>query len=512
MRVVSAGIGHETNTFSAQPTTLAEFQRDSVGFEVSRENPDGFPAGERLAARLRGTRTVHGGYLEGADRHGLMLTPLLLTWATPGGLVARDAFEHMKAVLLARLRAEPPCDGVLLDLHGAMVTETEEDAEGALIDAVRQAVGPRTPIVVTLDLHANVTARMAAGADAILGFDEYPHTDMFERGEEAAVLMAAIGRGEVRPALAFEPLPLITMPPRQCTGIEPMRSLLGRAHAMEARAGVLNVTLAMGFPFADIENAGVSVLVTANGDPDLARRQARAMAQTIWRRREEFAVTLTPVSEAIRLAQEAHNGPVILADGSDNPGGGGPCDGTVILQALLEARVQGAVVAVIADPEAVAQAVAAGVGEEVTLDLGGKTDGRHGAPVRLTARVRLLSDGVFSMQGAMGAGMTGRMGRAAVLVVDGVEIVVAERRVQPYDAGLLRSVGIEPERRRLIALKSAVHFRASYEPFAGPILSADTPGIHRPEFASFDYRRLRRPIYPLDPDTPYALPEGSRGR
>lgn len=514
MRVLSAGIGHETNTFAARPTTLADFERDSPAFAITPENPEGFPTGEALVAAARGARTIHGGYIEGTERHGLALTPLLLTWATPGGRVLDAAYHRMKALLLSRLRAQPPADGVLLDLHGAMVTETEEDAEGDLIAAVRQSVGPRVPIIVTLDLHANVTARMAKSADAILGFKEYPHTDMFERGEEAAGLMAAILRGGARPVLAYEPLPLITMPPRQCTGIEPMRSLLGRARAMEAKAAVLNVTLAMGFPFADIRDAGVSVLVTADGDEALARRQARAMARAIWRRREEFAVSLTPVSEAIRWAAEepevaAGTGrgpvrrPVILADGSDNPGGGGPCDGTVIVRELLAADARDAVVAVIADPEAVAGAIDAGVGSMVTLDLGGKTDDRHGPPVRLTARVRLLSEGSFQLGGAMGAGMTVRMGRTAVLVVGGLEIVVTERRIQPYDVALLRSVGIEPERRRLIALKSAVHFRSTFEAIAGRILNADTPGIHRPDFASFSYSRLRRPIYPLDPDACY---------
>jgi microcystin degradation protein MlrC len=509
MRVLSAGIGHETNTFSARPTTLKEFERDSVGFDGARDSPDGFPQGEALATRLGGTRTIHGGYLAGAEREGLDLVPLLLTWATPDGRVTEDAYLCMKGLLLSRLKAALPCEGVLLDLHGAMVTETEEDAEGDLIAAVREAVGRETPIVVTLDLHANVTARMAAGADAIIGFDEYPHIDMFERGLEAAALMAAIGRGEARPVLAYEPLPLITMPPSQYTRVEPMRSLLGRAHAMEARSGVLNVTLAMGFPFADIRDAGVSVLVTADGDAELARRQARAMARAIWQRRDEFAVTLTPVSHAIELSRDGNAGPVILADGSDNPGGGGPCDGTVILRELLAARAEGAVVAVIADPEAVARAVAAGVGAQVTLDLGGKTDDRHGPPVSLTAHVRLLSDGAIPLTGAMGGGMTARMGRTAVLVVGGVEIVVTERRIQPYDAAVLRGVGIEPERRRLIALKSAVHFRASFEPMARQILTADTPGIHRPDFASFDYRRLRRPICPLDPGTSYPLSDSS---
>jgi microcystin degradation protein MlrC len=418
-------------------------------------------------------------------------------------VVEDAAYRRMKALLLERMNAALPCEGVLLDLHGAMVTETDEDAEGDLIASVRDRVGARTPVVVTLDLHANVTARMAAGADAIIGFDEYPHVDMSERGEEAVRLMAAILNGQVRPALVHEPLPLITMPPGQCTRIEPMQSLLAKARAIETEPGILNVTLAMGFPFADIRDAGVSVLVTADGDPDVARRQARAMGQAIWEQREAFAAELTPVSEAIRLAGETTRGPVILADGSDNPGGGGPCDGTVILRELIAAGARDAVVAVIADPEAVERAIAIGVGNDVTLDLGGKTDDRHGAPVRLTARVRLLSDGVFSVTGPMGTGMTARMGRTAVLVAGGVEIVVTERRVQPYDVALLRSVGIEPERRRLIALKSAVHFRSTFEDIAGRILTADTPGIHRPEFASFTYQRLRRPIYPLDVDARY---------
>jgi microcystin degradation protein MlrC len=239
------------------------------------------------------------------------------------------------------------------------------------------------------------------------------------------------------------------------------------------------------------------VLVTTNDDVDLARRKAEQMAAAIWERRDEFAVNLTPVSEAIAYAREQAKGLVVLADGSDNPGGGGPCDGTVILRQLIEAEMQDAVVAVIADPEAVAQAVEAGVGNMVSLTLGGKTDDRHGAPVPVTALVRLLSDGTYVHRGPMGAGVRARIGRTAVLVVGGVEIIVTERRTQPYDAALLRSVGIEPTERRLIALKSAVHFRSTFQEIAERIFDVDTPGIHRPDFDSFTYRRLRRPVYPL---------------
>jgi microcystin degradation protein MlrC len=489
MRILTACIGHETNSFATTPTTLEEFRLGSRA-------PD-FGGGEPVLRQFRHTRTIHGGYIDGAERHGLTLEPLVWTFATPGGNVPQSAYEFLKGLLLERLKAAVPCDGVLLDLHGAMVTEEVEDAEGDLIAAVREIVGT-TPIVMTLDLHANVTAQMAQHADAIIGFDEYPHTDMYERGVEAAELMAAILRKELRPTLAYHQLPLLTMPPRQCTLREPMLSLLARAHALEQEPGVLNVTLAMGFPFSDIRDAGVSVLVTTNGDTDLARRKAEEMAAAIWERRADFAVTLTPVPEVIAYVRSQAQGLVVLADGSDNPGGGGPCDGTVILRHFLEAGVSDAVVAVIADPEAVARAVDAGVGHSVTLELGAKTDDRHGAPLSVTAHVKLLSDGAFVMRGPMGGGVRASMGRTAVLVVGSVEIVVTERRIQPLDTELLRSVGIEPRQRRLIALKSAVHFRGTYQEIAERIFDADTPGIHRPDFANYDYRRVRRPIYPLD--------------
>ncbi|MSS70153.1 MAG: M81 family peptidase [Candidatus Latescibacteria bacterium] len=488
MRILTACIGHETNTFAATPTTLEDFRRGSPA-------PD-FGGGTPVLDHFRDTRTIHGGYIAGAVQHGLALAPLLWTFATPGGTVDQDAYDFLKGLLLDRLRAAGRCDGILLDLHGAMVTEAVEDAEGDLIAAVREVVGEAMPIVVTLDLHANITAQMAEGADVIVGFDEYPHIDMYERGVEATEVMVAILRGDLRPEMAYHPLPLLTMPPRQCTLIDPMRSLLAQARAMEQE--VVNVTLAMGFPFADIHDAGASVLVTTNGDAGLARRRAEEMARAIWERRGDFTPVLTPVSEAIAYARTQAKGLVVLADGSDNPGGGGPCDGTVILRQFIEADAQGAVVAVIADPQAVAQAVAAGVGDTVTLDLGGKTDDRHGAPVRLTAQVRLLSDGAFTLRGPMGGGARARMGRTAVLVAGGVEVVVTERRIQPYDAALLRSVGIEPTERRLIALKSAVHFRSTYQDLAERIFDADTPGVHRPDFNAYTYRRVRRPIYPLE--------------
>ena len=491
MRLASGGISHETNSFASQPTTLADFIRDSGG--------DPAFAPQLSVAQHAGTATIHGGYLEAAAQRGIELVPLLLAAATPGGTVQESAYQHLKTLLLERLQAAMPVDGLLLDLHGAMVTDAHEDAESDLIASVRGLVGATTPIVVTLDLHANITPRMAELADVLIGFDTYPHVDMGERGVEALNLLADTVAGQVKPTMAYRQLPLLTMPPLQCTLRQPMHRLLERLHALEHEPGVLTATLSMGFPFADIHDAGVSVLVTTNGDRALAEVKAQALADDVWRRRAEFDVKLTPVRDVLRYVREQAKGLVVLADGSDNPGGGAPCDGTVILQALLDEGAASAVVGVLYDPETVAQAHQAGVGTTIDAVIGGKTDRLHGDPVRARAYVRLLSDGKFVYRGPMGRGARGHLGRMAVLVIGGVEVVVAERRQQLRDAEMLRCVGIEPQQRRLLVVKSAVHFRADIGPLAECIFDADTPGVHRPDFASYTYRRVRRPIYPLDP-------------
>ena len=344
---------------------------------------------------------------------------------------------------------------------------------------------------------------MAHYTDVIIGFDTYPHVDCYERGFEAGQLLFGMNRGNVQPTMAYRQLPLLTAPPAQCTMKSPMTEVINALHALETERGVVTATLSMGFPFADITDAGVSVLVTTNGDMALAETHADRFAANIWDMRERFTFNLHSVEAAIEIANQTDGNPIVLADGADNPGGGGPCDGTTILRKFIEADVQDAVIAVIADPESVNQAVKAGVGNRVQLNVGGKTDTQHGAPVALTGSVKALSDGKFILKGPMGRGTVGQMGTTAVVQIGGIEIILTERRIQPYDAEVLRSVGIEPKARKLIALKSAVHFRADYTPIAHQILDVDTPGVHSPNLFSYDYQQLRRPIYPLDPSVTY---------
>ena len=483
MRIAIGCIGHETNTFSPISTDIESFVQAT------------YCVGEEIIAEFAQTSTITGGFLARAAEVGIEPVPLLWTFATPAGTIEQQAYETLKGELLGRLEQAGPLDGVFLDLHGAMVTQLHQDAEGDLLRSVREQVGS-LPVVVTLDLHANISAAMAEYADVIIGFDTYPHVDCYERGLEGAQVMVDVVRGKIRPTMAYRQLPLLTAPPPQCTMRRPMSEAIARLHQVEARPGVVTATLSMGFPFADIRDAGASSLVTTDADRDLADQYADEYAQYIWDMREDFRADLVGVEQAIERARVSEGRPVVLAEGADNPGGGGPCDGTFILRALIEADFQGAVVAVIAAPESVARAIEVGVGREVELEGGGKSHPLHGEPVVLTGYVQTISDGNFRNKGPMGRGKSAQMGRTVVVRVGGVEIILTEERIQPFDTEVLRSTGIAPLERKLIALKSAVHFRADYTPIAALILEVDTPGVHSPDLFTYEYQKLR-PVFPL---------------
>lgn len=491
MKIISAGIQHETNTFAITPTSLADFQRDSgCG--------DDFKCGQFLKDLYRGTGSIHGGYVDRAEELGFELDALFCARAQPAGAVQQPAFDSMVATIVERLSAALPADGILLDLHGAMVTDDFEDAESAIVRAVRDVVGKDMPIVTTLDLHANISAELAELSDVLIGFDTYPHVDMHARGVEAVDVLAGIIRGDIKPIQAYIQLPLMTLPPKQCTLIDPMKSLMAFVEELEQRPGIVTATVSMGFPFADIKDVGVSVLVTANDDAELANSAAQELRDRVWDLRDALQPDLMPVDDLISLVKQQDDGLIVYADGSDNPGGGAPCDGTVVLRALIEQQVENAVVGVLFDPDTVAAAVQAGVGNTFDARIGGKTDDRHGAPVEAIAYVKTLGDGRFIYRGPMRQGLPEDLGRMAVLVVGGVEVVLASQRMQLLDREMLRCVGVTPERKRLIVVKSAVHFRADFGSIATRIIDADTPGIHRPDFSNFDYKNVRRPIYPLD--------------
>jgi microcystin degradation protein MlrC len=490
LRIAVAGFAHETNTFAPWPTDLEEFEAN------------GYFRGEELRS-LSGTNTVVGGAVDAiASDPSLELVPLTATSAIPGGLVTARAVEQIEGEIEAGLREHRP-DAVVLDLHGAMVTELSEDGEAATLLRVRNALPPGVPVIATLDLHTNISQTMVDRSDALLPYNTYPHIDCAERGAEAVKLAARMARGEIRPTSALVKIPLIPPGPKQYSHAEPTASIMARAFEMEAQPGVLNVGVAFAFPYADCPFPGMGVVATTDGDQALADRLAQELASFIWERREQFRPDVMTVEEAVHAAMEAPEGPIVLADLGDNPGGGSACDGTALLWGLLDLGAPNATMAVMVDHQAVDAAFAVGLGASIAIELGGKTDDLHGFPIPIVATVRSLSDGNFTYDGPMNQGAKECLGRTTVLACEGrygntVDVVVAERRVQALDTAVFRSQGIEPSERKIVAVKSAVHFRGSFTPIAKRIIEVDTPGLTSIDFTRFTYTKLPRPIWPLD--------------
>jgi microcystin degradation protein MlrC len=490
MRIAIGGISHETTKFIESRTTLADFEH---GFGLYR--------GEEVIDRFRGANICTGGFLEGAERYGFQPVPLLWTFAYPGGLIERQTYDTLRREFLDRLRAarsEGPIDGVLLDLHGAMVVEGIDDGDGHFIESVREAVGRSCPIVVTQDLHGNHTARRVQAADALVGFDTYPHVDMGERGLEAAGILTRMLAGEIRPVMALRQLPLFWGASRQVTAHPPMSEVLDRVHEMERRPGIVSVTVSTGFPWADVPDVGASLIVVADGDRALAQAAADELGDWIWQQRERWQRTPVSVRDGLTAGEQAGRYPIVLADHTDNTGGGAPGDSTEVLRTFLELKLNDALVLYLVDLEAVEKAHAAGVGSRLRLALGGKSDPRQGSPVDVEAQVAALSDGRFRYDGPMYAGLTGNLGRSAWLHIGGVSVVVVSKREQPLDAAFARSLGIDCAAMRYIAVKSAVHFRSGFERLAGSIHNVDAAGILVHDFAKLTYRKRHRPLFPLE--------------
>lgn len=483
MKILVGGIYHESHSFSPLPTNLETF-RQTLLLE-----------GDEVIERLRGTTSEMAGFIQGAEQFEFDIVPTIWAWAVSAGPVQQSTLDALLGLVQRRTVNEERIDGVLFALHGALVGETELDGDGEILSSLRKLVGESTPIAVTVDLHANISPRMVELANVIVGYDTYPHVDQVERGREAAELLARTLNGEIRPAMALEKPPMILVPQKLLTSAYPMSELIRMAHEYERE--VLSVTIAGGFAYADVPEIGPGVLVITDDQPELARRRAKEIADRAWDLREDFLPTLPSVKDAVSRAIQSERWPVILADVGDNIGAGTPGDGTAILQELIDQRAQGAVVT-IADEQAVAVAIEAGVGQELTLDVGGKSDSYHGKPITLRARVRLISDGVFINRGHMRDGITENMGRTAVLESDGIKLVLTEIKMPPWNLEQLRSVGIAPEREKIIVLKSAVAFRAAYEPIAREIIEVNTPGLSSLDLSQFSYKNVRRPIFPLD--------------
>jgi microcystin degradation protein MlrC len=501
MRVCVAMMSHETNTFSPVVTDLARF---SGGGTVPLE-------GDEAYRTFRGTASCLGGYLQACEARGVEVFIPVAAGAAPSGPVRRDAYEYICERIVA---AAGQCDAMLLDLHGAMVSEDFDDGEGELLRRIR-AVAPEVPIAVSLDMHANVTETMVRLANVICGYHTYPHVDMDATAERAAGILFEAIAGRVRPVMAWGNVPMLPHVMRQGTDDFPNRALQQRAMTMEAE-GVLAVSLFTGFPHADIHDAGLSVVTVTDADRAGAERLRDELLERAWREREAFVYSVEPLAESLEraraLAEGPGEGPVVLLDHYDNTASGGTMDTTEVLAAVLEAGLDDAAFFAIYDPEAVAAMACAGVGAEVTLSLGGKLPmpalRAQSRPIEVTGTVRLLSEGTFPATVAMSRGLTMNMGHAGVLRVGGVDVVVISRHIEPFDPGCFRSLGIEPRSRRFLVLKSRIHYRVGFRDIARAMVECAGRGVCTSDYGELTFHKVRRPIYPLDGVNDPGLPTG----
>lgn len=484
MRIAIGGIMHESNTFVALPTDLADFSAHHHGAEI--------------IAHWADSHHEVAGYIEGAERNGFEAVPTVMAWATPAGPITRRAFETLTGELIAAIRAAGPLDGMLLACHGAAVSEEYSDADGEIIRRVREALPPELPLIVTLDFHTNVSEKMIEHCDATIIYKTNPHLDQKARGLQAAELMARRVRGEVHPVQALAKPPMVWNILHQNTAAEPLRSILEEVVTLESSPGVLAVSLAAGYPYADVAEMSPSVVVVTDGDPERAQREADRLAARLWDAREQIAIHLPDAAEAVARAIRSEKPPVVLVEMGDNIGGGSPGDSTAILAEIVRQGAERAV-SVIYDPEAARLCAAAGIGARVRLEVGGKMDRLHGDPVLIQGTVRSLHDGVFFEPLPRHGGAThGNQGLTAVVELPTKTLVVLNSvRTAPMSLRQLTSLGVEPDLMRILVVKAAIAYRAAYEPVAGEIIEADTPGVTAVNPLRFDYHHLRRPLWPL---------------
>ena len=486
MRIAVGGFMHESNTFAPLPTDLQRFRDASLTY------------GDAVIPVWQEAHHEVGGFIEGATKFGYEAVPIAMAWATPAGPVTDEFFDHFTSALATGCKLAQ-ADGVLLALHGAMVTPKHPDADAETLRRVRAALGPKVPLGVSLDFHGNVSPQMAETANVLVGYQTYPHIDQRQRGLIAAELVTRAVKGEVRPVCHVAKPPMLLNLLGQDTARAPMTDLMRQCREMEKQPGILSVSLMAGFPYADVPEMGASVIVVADSNRTHAKAAADEIAKAMWDVREQLNVISPEPEEAVRKALACTKLPALLIDLGDNVGGGSAGDGTVLLAELLKQHATGFVVPLYA-PAAVELAKTAGVGGTVEVSVGGSTGPLHGPPVRVRGTVRSLHDGKWvEAEARHGGRRLNDQGHTAVLdLADGNLLVLNTLRTPPFSLGQLTSLGIDPKSARAIVVKAAVAYKAAYAPVGGTVIEVDTPGLTAINAARFEYKRIKRPMYPLD--------------
>lgn len=489
MRLLIAKVSHETNTFSPVPTPVARFC------------PDGetLLTGQAAIDFYRGTTSCIGRYLAIADELGAEVVLPVAAAAPPSGPVDDEAFDLFCGLITDALRQQT-FDAIMLDLHGAMVTRQYEDAEGELLRRVR-AVAPDTKLSVSLDMHANIFEGMVSRADVIAGYRTYPHVDHLPTAERAGRTLVRTLRGEVHPVMAWANAPMLPHVMAQGSYRSPNKELQAMAEAMERTGEALVASVFTGFPHADVSQAGLSAVVVTDGDAAAAQRLVARLLDAAWEARQSFTFQTEPLADSVARAK-ALDGPVVMLDHCDNSASGGTMDTTTVLAEIMRQGLEDVVFFAIYDPDAVQAAMRAGVGATVELRIGGRMQmpsiPGNNEPLLVRGRVRTLSAGYFVSESPMRAGVAVTMGPMAVLDTGKVEIVLISRHTEPSDLGLFKVVGIDPAKKRYVAIKSRVHWRADLGSLAKHVVECSGLGVCTSDYGILRFDHVRRPIYPLD--------------
>ncbi len=501
MKILIARLNHETNTFSPVPTPIEAF-----GINGPDYDQDAYQAN-------KGAQTAMGAFIDLAEQAGAQIETPLSATANPSGPVDAQAYKTMTQRILD---AAPGCDAIMLDLHGAMVVENSDDGEGDLLERLK-TLCPGVPVAVALDLHGNVTQKMIDNADIIVGFKTYPHIDMYETGELAGRILLDMLAGKTTAALAWRPLPLLTHTLKSATQSSSMKAAVNQALSLEKSGKVLAASVMAGFSLADIPAPCLSVIVVGK-DKHAAQEIADRLADDIWADREGFVYVSEPlqasIAKAKTLAQHkgsAHpqcgnpDGPVLLLDHSDNCMSGGTCDTMDVLQEALAQGLSNIAVGPLCDPESVARMFEAGEGAALTLTLGNKQElvsmGVRKTPMEVSGTVVRLSPGEYVISGPTYRGMKCSMGRTALFAFNGVSVVVTEKTHEPWDLGVFTCVGVDPRSFDYVLLKSRMYCRPVFFPIASNYVECDSVGATSSNYDLFPFRKLGRPVYPLDNTT-----------
>ena len=494
MKCIVAMMQHETNTFSPLATPLQAF---SSGIGLSET-----PSGQQAIDIYGRADFAFAALIDVATKFGAEVLVPIAAYAEPSGKVEDVAFEFIVKKICDAITQG--CDALLLDLHGAMVTESYDDGEGELLKRIR-TIAPNLPIGVALDFHTNLTADMVENCTVIDGYRTYPHIDMYATGTRVAESLFQIIDQKLSTKMCWRSLPMMTHMLHQTPSQQPMKDIMDGAIAAVDSGKLINASVFGGFPLADIPHVCFSVLTLEQGDSKHGTTIINRLCEMAWDRRKDFVYETENLTESIARAKNLSDYPIVIADHGDNSGAGGSADDLTVLDEMLKQGLQGIVAGPIWDPAVVEQLITVGEGNEVTVAVGGKTNApsinQIGHSIVCKGIVSKITDGRFTIQGPMQTGLEVNLGRTVVLDIGDAKLLISEERWEPYDPGCFSHAGLDLDQQNYILIKSRQHFRATFESIGKHIVLAAGPGVCSSNYSQFNFINLNRPIYPLDSDS-----------